>query len=130
MKSTETKQILDYFQAIDNRKVTPQITNIWHELIGHLDFDIARQASMLCREDSGIEWVEPRHLLAKARLVKESRLTDDRREQALNPSNEKVGVPMPKCVHNIGLLLCEPCCHQMAIDAGLIADKPYRKKLR
>jgi hypothetical protein len=128
MRLSDVTQILHYLAIVDNRNVSDSAAEVWHEIIGHLDFETAKEASLLARQDPAISWIEPRHILAKARQVKETQLTNQRRETAQTLPSEKPGQPMPKCKHGRGLLYCGPCCHQIAVDAGTIPNRPYRAK--
>jgi len=128
MRLSDVTQILHYLAIVDNRNVSDSAAEVWHEIIGHLDFETAKEASLLARQDSAINWIEPRHILVKSRQVKETQLTNVRRETAQTLPSDKPGVPMPKCVHGKGLLFCGFCCHQMAVNAGTIPNRPYRAK--
>lgn len=128
MKVLETTQIVNYLSAIDNRQVTEQTVFAWHEVIGKLDFEVARQACNLARADERINYIEPKHILAKAQVLKEAEELKERQARALEEAPPVVGVPMPKCKHAKGLLYCDPCCHEDAIKAGLIEPRPYTGK--
>jgi hypothetical protein len=129
MQPAETKQILDFISAADGRNVTEQTYGAWHLVIGHLTFEQTRQAALMALQDVDIRWVEPKHILAKVAKLIATKEADDRRMAALNATPEPKGLPMPNCKHGIGVLKCEPCCHQAAIDAGLIDNKPYVKRV-
>lgn len=108
MKKTDTATVLEFLSLTDNRKITEDRILAWHDAIGHLDFDVARSAVTEAVRDDSISWVEPKHILAKARLVIDRLATEKRRNQ---PAPErKIGDAMPVCKHNIGLLYCVPCC--------------------
>lgn len=128
MNNEQTAQIVDFVAASDNRNLTPQTYGAWHLLLNHLDFEITREATVLALKDEAIRWVEPKHILGKvSKLISDSE-ADQRRQRALAYEDKKVGVAMPKCSHGLGLLYCPECCHQAAIDAGEIPDKPYKKR--
>jgi hypothetical protein len=128
MQPIETKQVLDFIAAADGRNVTEQTYGAWHLVIGHLSFEQARQAALMALQDDAIRWTEPKHILAKVARLVELAKADERRERALNVSEEPKGAEMPICEHGKGLLYCDPCCHQAAIRAGLIENKPYKVK--
>ena len=128
MRLSDVTQILHYLAVVDNRNVSDTAAEVWHGIIGHLDFETAKESSLLARQDPKIDWIEPKHILAKSFIVKETRLTNERREQAIIHPSDKPGVPMPICEHGKGLLYCGPCCHKMAVDAGTIPNRPYRAK--
>lgn len=128
MNNEQTAQIVDFVAASDNRNVTPQTYGAWHLLLGHLDFEMTREATVLALKDEAIRWVEPKHILGKvAKLISDSE-ADQRRQRALTYEDNNKGVPMPKCEHGNGLLYCGECCHQMAIKDGLIPNTPYTKR--
>jgi len=128
MQPIETKQVLDFIAAADGRNVTEQTYGAWHLVIGHLSFEQARQAALMALQDDAIRWTEPKHILAKVARLVELAKADERRERALTVSEDPKGDPMPVCEHGKGLLYCDPCCHQAAIRAGLIENKPYKVK--
>jgi hypothetical protein len=128
MQAIETKQVLDFIAAADGRNITEQTYGAWHIVLGHLSFEQARTAAVLALQDQDIRWVEPKHVLAKvSKLISDSE-ADQRRNRALTYEDNKRGMPMPNCKHDLGLLYCNECCHQAAIDAGLIENKPFQKK--
>lgn len=110
MKTIETATVIEFLSFTDNRKITEDGIKAWHELIGHLDFDVARAAANLAKQDEKIDWVEPKHIIAKAKIVTQQNESNLRREQATEPKKEWVGRPMPICEHGKGLLHCDPCC--------------------
>jgi hypothetical protein len=120
MTKTELKELMDYLSAIDNRQITTEKLQVWYDLVGYLDFNDAKQAVIEAQRDTSISYVEAKHVIAFAARIKDRRKTEENRERALNPEENKVGSPMPKCAHGIGLLTCDPCCRNAAIQAGLI----------
>ena len=129
MQPEETKQIVDFISAADSRNVTEQTYGAWHIVIGHLDFEVARQAAVMALQDEAIRWTEPKHVLGKAGRVLEVVAQDKRRELALSRVEPPTGSEMPVCIHGVGLLYCGPCCHEAAIVAELISPRVYKKKL-
>jgi len=128
LNNEQTAQIVDFVAAADNRNVTPQTYGAWHLILGHLDFEQVRQAALLACKDENIKWVEPKHILGKVSKLISDAEAEQRKQRALTFDDNKKGSPMPKCVHGLGLLYCKPCCHQEAVSAGLIADKPYEPR--
>lgn len=120
MTKTELKDLMDYLSAIDNRQITPEKLQVWFDLIGYLDFEDAKQAVIEAQRDTSISYVEAKHVIAYASRIKERRKTEENRERALNPGETKVGTPHPICAHGKRLLTCDPCCRNLAIQAGLI----------
>lgn len=108
--------------------MTAQTYGAWHLLIGHLDFDQAREATLMALQDTDIRWVEPKHILAKVARLVDLAKAEERRIRALNATDEPKGSEMPLCEHGKGLLYCDPCCHEAAVKAGLIPDKPFKAR--
>lgn len=110
MQRTETITILQYIAAIDNREITEPRIDAWHEAIGHLDYELTRQAVVLCRQDATITYLEPKHIVAKYGVLRERQETDKRRETALEAKHEATRPkPAPKCVHDLNVAVCNPC---------------------
>lgn len=120
MQKTELKELMDYISAIDNREVTQDKMRAWYDILGYLPFDVAKESVVLAQRDPAIKYVEPRHIIAFAARVKDSRLADERRQQAGVEKPTHTFSRMPKCKHGIGLLTCDPCCRDAAKSAGLI----------
>ena len=114
MEAVDTASILEFLSLTDNRKIHPDGILAWHGLIGHLQFDVAREAAHLAKQDDKIDWVEPKHILAKARLVADRRDTETRRENSLNRPERTVGSPIPLCEHGERIVFCQPCCIELA----------------
>jgi hypothetical protein len=119
MTKNQLKELMEYLQAIDNRQLTAEKLQVWFDLIGHLDFDLAKRALLQACSDISIQYVEAKHIIAichslkdKARQAKEQ---DSRKDEP-----ERTWTPQPKCIHGVGLLSCDPCCRNAAIQAGLI----------
>ena len=129
MNNQESAQIVDFVSAADGRTVTEQTYGAWHIVIGHLNFELARQAAVMALQDESIRWTEPKHILGKAGRLLEVAEHDKRRELALTRVEPPVGAEMPVCIHGVGLLYCGPCCHEAAIVAELISPRVYKKKL-
>lgn len=108
MKKTDTATVLEFLSLTDNRKITEEKILAWHQAIGHLDFDVAREAVNAAVRDDSISWVEPKHILAKARVIKDRIEHDIKRATPFKSS--WAGSPMPQCEHGKGLLYCQPCC--------------------
>ena len=90
MNITETRQILDKVSAIDNRKITPESLDAWHDIIGRVPFDIATAALKLAQQDPSVKYLKP------------------------GQPEVKRGTPQPRCRdHNELILNCDPCCHRL-----------------
>lgn len=121
MTKNELAELMDYISAVDNRNVTTEKLKAWYEIIGYLDFETAKTATVMAQREPGVSYIEPKHIVAFAAKVKEQRQTEQRRQEAMTDKPQFKGSPMPKCHHGIGLLSCDPCCRQAAIQAGLIS---------
>jgi hypothetical protein len=102
MNISETSKILDKVSAIDNRKVTPQTLEAWHDIIGRVPFDIATEALKLAQQDASVKYLEPRHIMGWVReattargqardtatQVQGSQRTDTQLRPMLSPTNE------------------------------------------
>ncbi len=119
MTKAELKDLMEYLAAIDNRQLTTEKMRGWFDIIGFLDYEVARKAVIECQRDPAISYVEPKHIIAYSRKVKEDIKTEQRRMESYQPET-RTNSRMPKCVHNIGLLLCDDCCREAAIKAGMI----------
>lgn len=120
MQRTETAEIFEYLALIDGRKITPDKIMAWHNLLGFLEYSVAREAMFDCQRDPNIHYIEPKHIISASYKVKERIKTEEARKRAEEFLTPKQGTPMPKCQHGIGLLLCDPCCRSAAQLAGLI----------
>lgn len=110
MNKTGTLQVLQFLSQTDNRKVTPDVIEAWHAVIGWLDFDTAREAAVACVGDASIKWVEPKHIVAAAKQL----ISRRKEEQARNePKPHYIGTPMPVCkAHGKGIIQCDLCCRK------------------
>lgn len=121
MTKAELKSLMEYLQAIDNRQVNSEKLQAWYDLIGYMDYTLAKNSVIMASRDPSISYVEAKHVIAMSQRIKEQQKTEESRKRALEPEKPvKQGNPMPKCQHGIGLLLCDPCCRLAAQQAGLI----------
>ena len=120
MTKGELGELMDYLSAIDNRQITAEKLQVWFDLIGYLDFEDAKQAVIEAQRESSIQYVEAKHVIAFAAKIRERRKTEENRARATTFEDSKKGVPQPDCVHGKKLLSCDPCCRNLAIQAGLI----------
>lgn len=116
MNKIETKSILDTIAAIDNRKLTTDTIEAWHNIIGRIPFDIAQEALKLAQQDATIKYLEPRHIVAWA---KEAAFRLDRQKPKEEPAKYEYA-PQPTCrAHQLPLLSCRPCCREMSKQDNL-----------
>ena len=116
MKIQETEILLREMFAIDGRILDADRIKAWHNVIGNMPLEIAQRALRLARQDERIGYVEPKHIIGKA---KESADALDRQERVKYAQSEKPvskGFPQPACIHGELLLSCNPCCHQMHLE--------------
>ena len=113
MNRTETQALLKQIAVIDNRKVTPEVIEAWHGIVGVIPFDIANEALTLARKDATINWLEPRHIVAWA---KEAAFRT-RREMPVDLLQTESS-PAPLCDHGHTIARCVPCCRKLAESLG------------
>lgn len=110
MNKIETKSILDTIAAIDNRKLTTDTIEAWHNIIGRIELDIAQEALKLAQQDASIKYLEPRHIVSWA---KEAAFRLQRQKPKEEPAEYEYA-PQPTCRHQLKLLSCRPCCREMS----------------
>lgn len=120
MNKTETANLVEFLSLVDGRKISTEKILAWHELVGFLEYDIAKQAVIEAQRDSAIPYIEPKHILARARTIRDRKKAELAREEQMREKPLAFGTRMPKCQHNIGILLCDPCCKTAAEQAGLL----------
>ena len=120
MQRAEIAELIEYLSLIDGRKITPEKIQAWFDVIGYLDYALAKAAMLECQRDSSIKYIEPKHIVSTAMRIKERNKSEQARQQSLEPKPLTNGTRMPKCEHGIGILFCDPCCRQAAVLAGLI----------
>lgn len=105
-------ELLRQVSAVDNRKVNEETISAWLSVIGHIPFEIAKEALVLARRDERLTYLEPKHIIGWA---KEAAFRLDR-ESGRNTLEEPQGqfVPQPKCRHYKGIMECDDCCRELA----------------
>jgi len=111
LKKTETEQLLREMFAIDGRKLDADKLLAWHNVIGGMPLDIAQRALRMARQDERISYIEPKHIIGKAKEAAEAMDREEQRKAKQEPV--KKGVPMPTCIHGEALLYCDDCCRTM-----------------
>lgn len=77
MKKSEMAKLLGVAALVDNRVVTAEVVEAWHEAIGDLSYEQARRALAVHRRES-TEYLQPAHLWALARTpYEEPDITDE-----------------------------------------------------
>lgn len=75
MTEAECSELLTLASVVDSRIVATETVNVWHEVIGHLDYSVACEALVLHRRES-TEYLQPAHIIRLAYRVKEKRAVD------------------------------------------------------
>lgn len=115
MQISDTKEIVRLVALVDNRKVTPETIEAWHGIIGHIPFDIAKEALKLAQQDTSVKYLEPRHIVS---WVREAAFRLDRQKPKVEETFVKV--PQPVCkAHSLPLMSCNPCCSLMGQQTGM-----------
>lgn len=117
MQKVETIAILEQIAALDNRKISQEVIDAWHNVIGQIPFDIAKEALKLAQQDASIKYLEPRHIFGWA---KEAAFRLDRNK--VMQAEVLRGSPEPTCKHHKKIMSCDDCCRELAKHHHLIAD--------
>lgn len=116
MNIAESKHILEQVSAIDNRKLSNELVAAWHKIIGHIDYTVAERALLLARRDPAIQYLEPKHIIAKTRdaIIE---LNDERRKNDFGEESWK-SEPIPVCrEHGERITQCKPCVRRLMTEA-------------
>lgn len=121
MEKTETAELIEFLSAVEGREFTTERLEAWYEIIGHLNFDEAKSALLDALREGEPRYLQPREISARVYRLREKQKQEAQKETTKQLANEDwKGSPMPKCSHGKGLLFCDPCCRNAAIQAGLI----------
>lgn len=93
MNLRETKELLARVAAVDNRELSEATAEAWHELIGDLDFTVAKRALKLAQRDQNVQWLQPKHIVAK---VHDATAELNREVQSEKTQREDEWVPCSK----------------------------------
>lgn len=118
MNKRDTEYLLTKISAVDNRIVTEQTIDSWHDVIGHMAYDVAELALVKARQDPQVNWLEPRHVVAKGR---DAVMELNERARALAREAEETGKadPEPVCeAHRRRITSCLECCRRLSREAG------------
>ena len=126
MNKAEVKLLLADVAAIDNRRVTDETVTAWHAVLGHLTLPVAQKALILARQDEKVEYLEPRHIVARgrdARMAMDAESRSRSKEEASWRSD-----PEPVCLpHDIRITKCESCIALLVKHtAGMTNDQRHR----
>lgn len=113
MLGSQTKQIFEHVQKVEGKIATQEVARAWHDLIGHLEFEVANRAATLALSDHNILSVAPKHILAKVpQAVAE--LNAILRKEGVAEEDWK-SEPQPICRrHNLQILECADCCAMLS----------------
>lgn len=118
MTLSEMRDLLDEVSAIDNRKVTPETVQAWHDVCGHVTFTVARRAVILARRDASVQYLEPRHVMGKI-AVAAAELNDEERSRQISPEDSWKSEHIPVCAeHNLRITKCQDCIVRLMTEAG------------
>lgn len=112
MNKIELKELLDLVSAVDGRQITPMVIEAWHPVVATMSLPDAKEALVAARSDENIGRVEPKHILAKFRELRNRRAVEQESEQ--RRSTPHTSTPCPKCVHKISIINCDTCCRAMS----------------
>jgi len=111
MNKAETGQLLIAVAAVDNRKITQPMVDVWTDILRHIPLDIALEAHRMARKSESVGYLEPKHIVG---FAKEAAFALDRQKPKQEPPVYKFA-PQPTCrAHNKKILSCDPCCHAMS----------------
>ncbi len=110
MQKLDTERLVRKLAVLDNRQVNDGVVDVWHELVGHLSYQVAEVALRKARQDVNINWIEPKHVLAKSHdAIRE--LNDEATRLAREAEAAGTGAPEPKCAaHGLRITSCAACC--------------------
>ena len=111
MKISETEVLLREMFAIDGRYLEADKIKAWHNVIGGMPLDIAQRALRMARQDERIGYIEPKHIIGKAKEAAEA--LDHQEERNKKQEPVKKGAPMPSCIHGKGVVWCNDCCNAL-----------------
>ena len=110
MNKIECRELLAEISAVDNRKVSQEMLNVWAEILKHIPLEIALEAHKMARKSDAVQYLEPKHIIS---FAKEAAFALDRLKPKPAPETFN-GDPMPTCkAHSKPILTCDPCCHRL-----------------
>ena len=71
MQKTETAELIEFLSLVDGRKISGEKIMAWHEVLGFLDYPVAKQAVIEAQRDGAIQYIEPKHILGKAKSIQD-----------------------------------------------------------
>ena len=117
MKIEETRTICRRVATVEGRVESNEMVKAWHDLIGHLDFEVANRSATLALQDHQVHQVLPKHVLAKMHAAV-AELNALLRQNVSDESTWKSD-PEPVCkAHMTRITRCEPCCDVLRHQVG------------
>jgi len=95
MEKSETAKILAKAALIDNRRIDRETVEAWHEVIGHIPYDVAMTALTIHRRTSS-EYLMPAHIIANLRKARDQQSVEANRRRALDPPKPSPRTKMPE----------------------------------
>lgn len=85
----------------------------WHDLIGHMQFEVANRAATLALQDHQIHQVLPKHILGKMQsavaelnaLLRENVSDESTWKSDPEPVSKLSGLPITRCSEGVDLLM-------------------------
>jgi hypothetical protein len=109
MNIEETRTVCQRVATVENRVASLEQVKGWHELIGHLDFEVANRAATLALQDYQIPQVAPKHVLGKMQAAV-AELNALLRQNVSDESTWRSD-PEPVCrEHLTRITRCDACC--------------------
>lgn len=112
MNRVEVSKLLTRASAIDNRIVTEETVAAWWELLGMVEYDLAVEAVNEHFRKS-TDYLLPAHIIQGARIARDRRERDERRDRALMPRPVEKIMPPPTCIHGKTIATCMPCAREL-----------------
>lgn len=113
MNRLETERLVRKVAVLDNRTVNDAVIDAWRDVVGHVSYEVAERALIKARQDPNIQYLEPKHVVAKAReaIIE---LNEEARQLARTAEDEGRADPEPICrAHNTRITACLECCRTL-----------------
>jgi hypothetical protein len=106
-------KLLVQISALDNRQVTPATIEMWHRVNGDLEFADCEEAIPRAFQTAK-DYLSPQMLRAVVRQIREERKQREEHEKRVELESVMYAAPQPKCVHDLLVTKCDPCCVRIA----------------
>ncbi len=94
MQRSETAKLLAKAALIDNRHIDRETVEAWHEVIGHIELEVALAALTIHRQSS-TDYLMPAHIIANLRKARDAQEIEANRRRALEPPRPMTRSGMP-----------------------------------